>query len=55
MECTTLIVKICTNYPQAIINMKLMKSTVLCTATMKENKGLLRKSYSDPEAEYYMM
>ena len=35
---------ICINYFQAIISTKLMKFTVLCTATMKGGKQLLRKS-----------
>ena len=44
MEYTFLFIEIVIKYPQAIISMKLMKFTVLYTATMKEGKQLLRKS-----------
>ena len=43
-EIIFLFVKMCMNYPQAIISMKLMKFTVLYTATMKGSELLLRKS-----------
>ena len=40
MKCTSLIVKIWIYYPKAIISMKLMKFTVLYTATTKGDKQL---------------
>ena len=43
MECTSFFVKKGISYSQAITNMKLMKFTVLYTATMKGAKQLLRK------------
>ena len=44
MECTSLIVKIGIDYPQAIIRMKQTKFTVLYTATMKGGEQVLKKS-----------
>ena len=44
MQCISLFVKKGKNYSLAIISLKLMKFTVLCTATIKGGKQLLRKS-----------
>ena len=44
MECTSVSGKIGTTYPQAIVSMKLMKFTVLCTPVRIMEEGKLRKS-----------